>query len=99
MAALGPNDAIILVLRSWQPHRPHWMSETNPLRISAADIQAGFEGNTTHGRVSLWNHYTWRNGSAVQVYVYFGSPRPSRGTVCRVQHELDAARFPKWSMR
>lgn len=99
MAALGPRDAIIVVLRSWQPSRPAWMSQRHPLRIVSSQIHAGFEGNTTGGRVSLWSAYTWRNGSAVQVYVYFGAPRPARAAIARAQRELDATRFPRWSIR
>jgi hypothetical protein len=46
----------------------------------------------------MWSAYTWRNGSAVQVYVYFGSTRPSRIAVLKAQGELDATRFPQWSI-
>lgn len=99
IATLGPADAILIVIRSWQPAPPVWMKRQHPLRIERSQIHANFEGNTTHGRVSLWAATTWRNGSAVEVYVYFGSPVPSRAAVKRVQRELDAARFPRWSIR
>lgn len=97
-ATLGPRDATILLIRSWQPSRPPWMSQRHRLQILRAQIHSNFEGNTQQGHVSMWSGYTWRHGSAVQVYVYFGSPRPSRVAVLRAQRELDAARFPQWSI-
>lgn len=99
MAALGPNDVIILILRSWQPSPPAWTLQRHPLRVTAARTTASFEGNTTRGRVSLWSGTTWRNGSFVSVYMFFGSPRPSGAAIERAQHELDATRFPQWSIR
>jgi hypothetical protein len=98
-AALGPRDVAILLIRAWQPSRPSWMGERHPLRILRSHVHSNFEGNTQQGHVSMWSAYTWRNGSAVQVYVYFGSPRPSRVAVLKAQHELDATRFPEWSIR
>jgi hypothetical protein len=47
----------------------------------------------------MWSADSWRNGSAVQVYVYFGTPRPSPAVVLKAQRELDATRFPPWSIR
>jgi hypothetical protein len=44
-------------------------------------------------------HLHWRGGSGVQVYVYFGSPRPSRIAVLEAERELDATRFPEWSIK
>lgn len=98
-ATLGPRDVTILLLRSWQPSRPSWMSQRHRLQILRSRIHSNFEGNPQQGHISMWGAYTWRNGSAVQVYVYFGSPRPSRAVVLRAQRELDAARFPQWSIR
>jgi hypothetical protein len=97
-AALGPGDVAILLIRSWQPSRPPWMTQRHPLRIRSAQIHSNFEGNSQPGHVSMWGGYTWRNGSAVQVYVYFGSPRPSRAAVRRAQRELDSTRFPRWTI-
>lgn len=97
-ATLGPRDATILVIRSWQPSRPAWMSQRHGLQILRSQIHSNFEGNTRQGHVSMWTGYTWRNGSAVQVYVYFGSPRPSRTAVAEAQRELTATRFPPWSL-
>ena len=98
-AALGPGDAAILLIRSWQPSRPSWMTQRHPLRILRSQIHSNFEGNTEQGHVSMWGAYTWRNGSGVQLYVYFGSPRPSRNAIRRAQRELDATRFPNWTIR
>ena len=98
-ATLGPSDSTILLIRSWQPKRPSWMSERHPLRILRSQIHSSFEGNQDPGHISEWSGYTWRNGSAVQVYVYFGSPRPSPEAVLKAQNEIDATRFPEWSIR
>jgi len=98
MATLGPRDVTILLIRSWQPSRPSWMSQRHRLQIVRSQIHSNFEGNTQQGHVSMWASYTWRHGSAVQVYVYFGSPRPSRLAVLRAQRELDATLYPRWSI-
>lgn len=74
-------------------HRPKTVSQWSSRSARS------FEGNTTRGRVSLWARTTWRNGSFVQVYVFFGSPRPSGAAIERAQLELDATRFPQWSIR
>ena len=99
MAALGPADVIIQITRSWEPAAPRWEYTKRPLRIRRAQIHPNFEGNTTHGRVSLWIDSTWRNGSLVQVYVFFGSPNPRAKLVARAQQELDRTRFPTWIIR
>ncbi|HZP73447.1 MAG TPA: hypothetical protein VFA97_08735 [Gaiellaceae bacterium] len=96
---LGPRDVAILLIRSWQPSRPAWMMQRHRLHIARSQIHSNFEGNADQGHVSMWSGYTWRNGSAVQVYVYFGSPRPATAAVRRAQRELDATRFPPWSIR
>jgi hypothetical protein len=98
MAALGRNDLIVHVLRSWEPSPPRWVLTKRPLRIGRSQIHASFEGNTTHGRVSLWSSGTWRNGSFVQVYVFFGSPTPSAAAIARAQRELDRTSFPRWTI-
>ena len=99
MATLGPADVILQVTRSWEPSPPKWEFERRPLRIARAHIHANFEGNTTHGRVSEWITSTWRNGSLVQVYAFFGSSFPTAATVARAQRELDATRFATWMIR
>jgi hypothetical protein len=98
-ATLGPRDVTILLIRSWQPSRASWMSKRHRLQVLRAQIHSNFEGNPQQGHLSMWSAYTWRNGSGVQVYVYFGSPRPSRTAVLRAQRELDATRFPQWSIK
>jgi hypothetical protein len=60
-------------------------------------IHSNFEGNPTHGRVSVWMGSTWRAGSWVSVYIYFGSPKPSQAAVSRAQAELDTMRVSAWS--
>jgi hypothetical protein len=98
MATLGPNDVIEQVTRSWEPSPPAWEHERHPLRISRASIHANFEGNTTHGRVSIWAATTWRDGSLVSVYVFFGAPKPAPAVVARAQRELDGTRYPPWKI-
>ncbi len=99
MARLAADDLIVQVLRSWEPSPPRWVFKKRPLRIRRPQIHASFEGNTTHGRVSLWSGATWRNGSFVQVYVFFGSPSPSATAIARAQRELNGTSFPRWVMR
>ena len=98
MARLGADDLIVQILRSWEPSPPTWVFTRRPLRIRRAQIHAGFEGNTTHGRVSLWSSATWRNGSFVQVYVFFGAPSPGAAAIARAQRELDRTSFPRWTI-
>jgi hypothetical protein len=98
MTALGPKDAIVLVTRSWQPSRPRWMLQRHTLRIVRRLIHAGFEGNPTHDRVSEWLVASWRAGSFVSVYVFFGSPTPLARDVARAERELAATTFPTWSL-
>jgi hypothetical protein len=62
-------------------------------------VRTSFEGDTTHGRVSLWTGSTWRAGSYVSVDVFFGSPAPSPAVIAAAQQELDGARFARWSIR
>jgi len=99
MAALGKDDLIIQLIRSWEPSPPRWEFTKRPLHIRSDQIGANFEGNTTHGRVSRWASATWRNGSFVQVYLFFGSPQPTVSDIARAQHELDGTRFPDWIVR
>jgi hypothetical protein len=99
MARLGRDDLIVQVLRSWEPSPPRWVLTRRPLRIRRSQIHASFEGNTTHGRASLWSSATWRNGSFVQVYVFFGSPSPGAAAIARAQSELDHTSFPRWTIR
>jgi hypothetical protein len=98
MAFLGAHDLIVQVSRSWQPSPPRWTLQRHPLRIERSQIQSGFEGNPSHGRVSRWSGTTWRNGSFVTVYVFFGSPTPDATAVARAQRELDTTQFRSWSI-
>jgi hypothetical protein len=98
MTALGPKGAIVFVTRSWQPARPRWMLQRHPLRIVRTLIHAGFEGNPTHDRVSEWLAASWRAGSFVSVYVFFGSPTPAARDVARAERELAGTTFPTWSL-
>jgi hypothetical protein len=99
METLGRDDVILQVTRSWEPSPPNWEFKRRPLRILRSQIHAGFEGNPTHGRVSQWIASTWRNGSLVQVYVFFGSPVPTASTVARAQCEVSRTRFATWTIR
>ena len=98
MTALGPKGAIVFVSRSWQPSRPLWMLQRHPLRIVRTLIHAGFEGNPTHDRVSEWLASSWRAGSFVSVYVFFGSPTPLARDIARAERELAGTTFPTWSL-
>jgi len=98
MTALGPKGAIVFVTRSWQPSRPRWMLQRHPLRIVSTLIHAGFEGNPTHDRVSEWLASSWRAGSFVSVYVFFGSPTPLARDTARAERELAGTTFPTWSL-
>jgi len=99
MATLGREDVILQVTRSWEPSPPNWEFKRHSLRIVRSQIHAGFEGNPTHGRVSEWITSTWRNGSLVQVYAFFGSTIPTASTVARAQRELSGTRFATWTIR
>ncbi len=96
MAVLGPSDIIIHVTRAWEPSPRSWMLRRRSLRIVPSAIHTNFEGNTTHGRVSLWTGSTWRAGSYVTVWVLFGAPIPAAATVTNAQAELRVARLPVW---
>jgi len=98
MAKLRRDGIIIHVTRSWEPAAPRWVRQRHPLRIRQAAIHANFEGNTTGGRVSLWQGATWRSGSYMSVFVFFGAPVPSAATVARAQAELDAVQLPAWHL-
>jgi hypothetical protein len=99
LAALRPNGLVVHVTRSWQPAEPAWALRKHPLRIARAQIHANFEGNTAPGRVSLWNASTWRNGSYVTAWVFFGSPHPNGRLVARAQTEIDGIKLPAWHVR
>jgi len=98
MGTLGANGVIVWVIRSWQPVEPTWALKRHLLRIQPSLIHPNFEGNPTHGRVSLWLVTSWLNGSSVQVYVYFGSPVPRPSAIARAQQELDGTTFPTWQI-
>jgi hypothetical protein len=97
ITALSARGIVVHVTRSWQPSPPSWMLRRNPLRIVRSAIRGNFEGNPTNGRVSQWLATTWRAGSFVTVYVFFGAPRPSAVLVRRAQAELDGLRLADWS--
>ena len=99
MHALGPHDAILQVIRAWEPSPPAWALKRHPLRIAAPAIHSGFEGNPTRGRVAEWGADSWRGGSTVEVYAFFGSPHPSKLDIARVQRELALTKFPLWRIR
>jgi hypothetical protein len=103
MLALGPHDAIVMITRGWQPQAGQgplrWMRTRRPLRIVRSQIHSGFEGNPTRDHVSQWETATWRNGSFVTVYVFFGSPHPPPSDVANAERELAGTRFPTWKIR
>jgi hypothetical protein len=101
MVTLGRDDVIVWMTRSWQPVTTalRWMLKRHSLRIVPGIIRAGFEGNPAPSRVSEWGSATWRSGSFVSVYVFFGSPKPTVATIGRAQSEITRARFPPWHLR
>jgi hypothetical protein len=99
LAALRPAGLVVHVTRSWQPAEPAWALRKRPLRIVRTQIHANFEGNTAPDRVSLWNASTWRNGSYVTVWVFFGSPHPGSRLIARAQAEIDRVKLAAWHVR
>ncbi|HEY6960262.1 MAG TPA: hypothetical protein VI408_00085 [Gaiellaceae bacterium] len=99
MARLGPRGIIVHITRSWEPSPPPWEHTRRPIAIRGGLVTASFEGNTTRGRVSLWQASTWRSGSFVTVWVLFGRPRPTAAQVRRAQRVLDATRYPVWRVK
>jgi hypothetical protein len=98
LAALPRHGILVHITRSWEPSPPRWIYRKRPLRIARSAIHANFEGNA-EGRVSLWSTSTWRAGSYVTVWVFFGAPTPPRQDVVRAQAELDRTSFPVWQAR
>ena len=94
--ALPRTGVIVWVTRSRQPSPPAWMLRSRTLRIVRSAIHGNFEGNLTNGRVSQWFASTWRSGSFVTAYVFFGSPSPPQALIADAQRELDAMRLPRW---
>jgi hypothetical protein len=95
LARLPRHGIVVHLTRSWEPSPPRWIHRRRTLRIVRADIHANFEGNAA-GRASVWSTSTWRAGSYVSLWVFFGSPRPSAPDVARAQREIDATRFRPW---
>jgi len=98
LAALPRHGALVHVTRAWEPSPPSWFHRRRPLRIVRAAIHSNFEGNAD-ARVSLWSTSTWRAGSYVTVWVFFGAPVPPAADVGRAQAELDRAAFAPWHLR
>jgi hypothetical protein len=96
MAAMRAHDVVVHVTRSWEPSAPPWTKRQHPLRILRSLTRANFEGNTTHGRVSLWTGTSWRAGSYVSVWVLFSAPMPAKADIARAQRQLDRATFAPW---
>jgi hypothetical protein len=96
IAHLAADGLLVHVTRSWEPSPPAWMHRRNPLVIRRSAIVASFEGNTTGGRVSLWQATTWRGGSFVSVWVMFGRPVPTAAEVRRAQGLVAATTFAPW---
>lgn len=96
LKALRSGGLVVHITRSWQPTEPASALRKHPLRILRAQIHANFEGNTAAGRVSLWSASTWRSGSVVTVWVFFGSAQPASPLIARAQSEIDRAKLPAW---
>jgi len=86
---------LVHITRAWEPSPPRWIHRRRPLVIDRHAIFANFEGNAA-ARVSLWSTSTWRAGSYVTAWVFFGAPQPTRGDVERAQAVLDTTLFPMW---
>jgi len=98
LSTLPRHGIVVHVTRAWEPSPPHWIYRKRPLKIVRSEIHANFEGNADT-RVSLWSTSTWRAGSYVTVWVFFGAPRPAVADMARAQAELDRTRFPAWQVR
>lgn len=98
LAALPRNGVLVHVTRSWEPSPPRWIYRRRPLHVDRGAIRTNFEGNAGE-RVSLWSTSTWRRGSYVTVWVFFGRPVPTASEVARAQAELDGTSFPAWHLR
>jgi len=98
LARLRRHGVLVHVTRSWEPSPPAWIHRKRPLTIVRSAIHANFEGNAD-SRVSLWSASTWRAGSYVTVWVFFGAPSPSSADVAHAQAELDGTGFPAWHVR
>jgi len=98
LAALRQGGLVVHVTRSWQPAEPAPALIKRPLRIVRTHIHANFEGNKSPDRISLWKASTWRNGSFVTVWVFFGSPRPGSTLIGRAQAEIDRVKLPVWHL-
>ena len=98
LARLQRHGILVHLTRSWEPSPPAWVFRKRPLTIVRSAIHANFEGNAD-ARVSLWSASTWRAGSYVTAWVFFGAPVPSAADVARAQAELDGTRFPTWHVR
>ncbi len=98
LAALPRHGSLVHVTRAWEPSPPRWIYRTRPLRIVRAAVHSNFEGNAG-ARVSVWSASTWRAGSYVTVWVFFGTPAPPASNVARAQAELDRTSFPPWHLR
>lgn len=95
LARLGRHDLIVHITRAWEPAPPRWVHRRRPLNVLPGEVHANFEGNAGQ-RVSLWSGSTWRAGSYVTAWVFFGSPTPPQGDLRRAQRQLDGAQFPIW---
>lgn len=95
LASLPRHGIVMHVTRAWEPSPPRWIYRRRPLTIVRSEIHANFEGNAG-ARISLWSTSTWRAGSYVTVWVFFGAPVPGRADVARAQAELARTRFPAW---
>ena len=98
LAVLPRHGIVVHVTRAWEPSPPRWIYRKRPLKIVRSEIHANFEGNAD-GRVSLWSTSTWRAGSYVTAWVFFGAPSPASADVARAQSELDRTRFAGWHVR
>lgn len=95
LAALPRDGVLVHVTRAWEPSPPRWIHRRRALRIDRSAIHANFEGNAG-GRVALWSSSTWRAGSYVSAWVFFGRPVPTTAQVGHAQGELDGTSFPAW---
>jgi hypothetical protein len=95
LARLQRHALLVHITRGWEPSPPRWIHRRRPLIIDRNAIFANFEGNSA-GRASRWSTSTWRAGSYVTAWVFFGAPQPSAADVARAQGVLDRTVFPLW---
>jgi hypothetical protein len=89
-----PRDGIAIFLGLFRDSREPRQSPWNSLRIDRRELSGGFEGLPP--RFGLYRATVQHGTYVLDLWVFFGTTRPSSATVARAQAELDAVRLPVW---